>query len=168
MNWFRRAPGPAYFDGHLRGFHGVVYHDATTGLVVAWTSNVLGGRPQELQLTRSLVRIAEGGPVERVPRFDAGGLREGEDPAAVEGDFDVEGLGRVSVEWADGFARVAIDGGPLHDAYPATGYYLPDLGAEMGFTDPVDGRYRRIHWLTVFDSVAGVRVGDANPKGGDP
>lgn len=157
-NWFRAGAGPAYFDGHLAGFHGVIYHDGTTGLVVAWTSNVLGGRPQELQLTRALVRLAETGAVEPVPRFEARGLADGEDPAAIEGVYRLPGIGAVGVEWAGGFARVRIDGGPAHDAYPATGFYLPDLGVEMGFTDVQDGRYRRLHWLTLFDSVAGPRI----------
>ncbi len=157
-NWFRVGEGPAYFDGHLAGFHGVIYHDHTSGLVVAWTSNTLGARPQELQLTRALVRVAETGRGEGVPRFDARGLAADEDPAAIEGVYRLPGIGAVGVEWADGFARVSIDDGPAHDAYPATGFYLPDLGVEMGFTEKDDGRYRRLHWLTLFDSVAGLRI----------
>ncbi len=160
LNWFQDAPGgPAYFDGHLRGFHSVAYWDPDTGVVVAWVSNVLGGRPQEHQLTRALVALAAGEPAGPLPRFDAVGVTPLVEPTAIDGAYALPGLGVVEVEWADGIALVSVAEGPLHEGYPATGFYLPTQGVEMGFTNLVGGRYQALHWLTVFDSVAGSRVG---------
>lgn len=160
LNWFQTAPGgPAYFDGHLRGFHSVLYWDASTGLVVAWVSNTLGARPVELQLTRELVRIAEGGQDMGPPRFSATGLEAEVPPSAVEGVFRDPGLGEISVRWRDGIIGVSLNGGPERPGYPLTGYYVPDLGVEIGFSDLQAGRYSTLHWLTVFDSVAATRQG---------
>lgn len=160
LNWFQAAPGgPAYFDGHLRGFHSVLYWDRSTGLVVAWVSNTLGARPVELQFTRELVRIAEGGEDLGPPQFSVSGLEAQAPPSAVEGDFRDPVLGDVSVRWRDGIIGVTLNGGPERPGYPLTGYYVPDLGVEIGFSDLRGNRYSTLHWLTVFDSVAAIRQG---------
>ena len=155
LNWFQVAPGrPAYFDGHLRGFHSVLYWDPSTGLVVAWVSNTLGARPVEVQLTRELVRIAEGGEDLGLPRFSGTGLQAEVPPSAVEGAFFHPALGDVSVRWMDGTIGVSLNDGSERPGYPATGYYVPDLGVEIGFLDLKANRLSTLHWLTVFDSVA--------------
>lgn len=158
LNWYQAtARGPATFDGHLRGFHSVLYWDADSRLVVAWVSNTHGRRPHEILFTRELVRLAEGGNVEGVPRFPAPRTT---DSPAVAGRYDLAGIGRVDVEEEDGIVWISIDGGPRHAGYPATGYYLPDLGVEIGFDAPAHGVARRLHWISVFEVVVGARVDD--------
>jgi len=158
LNWYQKSKGgAAYFDGHLRGFHSVVYWDPESHLVVAWVSNVLEGRPVEIQLTRALIDIASSGRTPSLPSFPgtpdtvvaAGGL---------EGRYRVPDLGGVTVASNDELLEVSIEDGPTHVGYPSHGFYLPDLGVELGFSDVVNGRPQRIHWLTVFDSVVGQRL----------
>ncbi len=113
LNWYQpETGGPAYFDGHLRGFHHVVYWDPRSELVVVWVSNVLGGRPQELEFTRALVRVAEGGQPKGVPRFEHGVDLASTPPEQFTGTYDVDGLGRVAIEWLDGIISMRLDGAP--------------------------------------------------------
>lgn len=63
------------------------------------------------------------------------------------------------VSWDGDFARVRVDEGPPRPAYPLHGLFMPDLGAEIGFSGLEAEGYQYIHWLTVFDSLAGTRPG---------
>ncbi|MEZ4585288.1 MAG: serine hydrolase domain-containing protein [Gemmatimonadales bacterium] len=164
LNWYHGSPeGPYVYSGHLGGFHHEAYWDPGSGISVVWVSNVLGGRPAAPLLTRALLRIAAGEQVSRVPTawFErpSPGSRVG-----IAGRYALPDIGTVTIRDAGELIGVQVGDGAVHDGYPLTGFFVPDLDVEVGFSDPGPAGYETLHWLSTFDSAAGRRVPTTKPR----
>jgi CubicO group peptidase (beta-lactamase class C family) len=159
LNWYHAADRERfYFNGHLLGFHHEVYWDRRLRFSIVWVSNDRDARPLPQFLTRALVDVMEG----RTPAPISAPERDQRDVAerfsAVEGTYDVNGIGRVTVLVEGDLVRVRVADGDDHDCYGGSDCYVPDFDAAITFSDISEGRYQRLDWVAVFRVTTGKRV----------
>jgi len=147
-----------HFSGEFLGWRHEVYWDAGRRLSIVWMNNDLTARPFPDFLTRALVAVMEGRDPETTWIPDFGGPAKGASLAPVAGVYSVDGIGRVTIMVEGDRARLRIGYQAFHDCFGSDGFSVPDLGAEVGFSGLRDGRYRRLHWVSVFHSVVGERM----------
>lgn len=180
LNWRYSDSGRRFhFGGDNRGHQTVAYWDADRRHAFVFMSNTL--LPRWLDLPSALIDILEGrrpAPFE-VPEyielapsiFDE--MPSLADFAPILGVYDTDPAGRVSIEnpppdwmnigWAleDGwFAPVArVNDGLRYNMFPVGEgmFFVPGLGASIGFTESDDGP--TIHWTTLFEGTSsGARI----------
>ena len=84
--------------------------------------------------------------------------REGDSLEPLEGTYDLGSPGRVTVT-ADGdrvFFRVGE--GAEHEGFLLGVYTVPDFYARIWFSEMRDGRYQKLHWLSLLGETTGNRV----------
>lgn len=161
LSWYS-LPGRRsfYFTGHWRGFHHEVYWDTDRRLSVVWVTNVLEAKPLPPLLTRALIDILEGRAPDPIADPDFLAPQAGGSLEPMEGTYDLKSVGRVTVE-ADGDRMlVQVGSGARHEAFPVGVYTVPDFHARIWFSELHDGRYQRLHWL----SLLGVTIGERIPS----
>ena len=76
----------------------------------------------------------------------------------MEGRYDVEELGPVTLTVEGDRVRVRVGEGDEHDCFGRNGFYVPDFDATIGFSRLDEGRFQRLHWISVFRVVTGERT----------
>lgn len=189
LNWYRADSGRRfYFTGDSHGFYNVSYWDADNRYAFVYTSNTRLPNWLRPRLAIALVDILEGRqptPVEDPHYAVAGvpaeswnlyaGLPSVDDFASILGDYDLEPVGRVSIEYPpenwlnigwmmpDGWFTpvVRLNGGLRLNMFPVEPglFYVPCLDAWVGFTER-DGE-PTLHWTQVHEGTStGARVGE--------
>jgi CubicO group peptidase (beta-lactamase class C family) len=160
LSWYYLAATSRYhYPGSLQGFWSSVYRDDDREYSVVYVSN--NSMPQWLRplLTRSLIEIVEGRPVNLPEQrlyldLSASSLEE------VPGTFSVEGIGEVIIDRREGRGYLMLASGLEYQAIPVGDgqLYIPGLDVWIGFPAGSHQPFSKLTWLSVFHVGSGDRV----------